>query len=80
MEKVFNHPQTEARDLVQDVDFEAAKSGRLALLGPAVKFSHTKAAIRSRPPLHGEHTDEVLAEFGIDEAQTKELRDAGVLK
>ena len=33
MQKVFEHPQTAARDMVQDITFEAAKSGSLSLLG-----------------------------------------------
>ena len=33
MERVFQHPQTKARDMVHEVPFEAAKSGKLSLLG-----------------------------------------------
>lgn len=33
MEKVFDHPQTEARHMVQEIPFEAAQSGSLSLLG-----------------------------------------------
>lgn len=33
MERVFNHPQTEAREMVHEVPFEAARSGTLKLLG-----------------------------------------------
>ena len=33
MERVFNHPQTEARGMVQEIPLEAARSGKFALLG-----------------------------------------------
>jgi succinate---hydroxymethylglutarate CoA-transferase len=33
MEKVFSHPQTAAREMIQDVAFEPARSGRMSLLG-----------------------------------------------
>jgi succinate---hydroxymethylglutarate CoA-transferase len=33
MEKVFAHPQTKARDMVESVECDAAKSGKLDLLG-----------------------------------------------
>ncbi len=39
MEKVFNHPQTHAREMVRDIDFDAAVTGRLSLLG---KLRHPK--------------------------------------
>lgn len=80
MARVFDHPQTKARDMVQEVDFPAAKSGRLSLLGSPVKWSHTKPSIRRRPPLHGEHTDEILAEVGVGEAEREELRRVGAIK
>ena len=48
-------------------------------VGPAVKFSDTKPTIRRRPPLHGEHTQEVLREIGIPEAELTELQRDGVL-
>jgi succinate---hydroxymethylglutarate CoA-transferase len=33
MERVFDHPQTEAREMVHEVPYEHATSGKLALLG-----------------------------------------------
>lgn len=42
-----------------------------------MKFSDTRATIRSSPPLLGEHTEDILGEIGItgDEvAKLKELR------
>jgi crotonobetainyl-CoA:carnitine CoA-transferase CaiB-like acyl-CoA transferase len=44
-----------------------------------MKFSRTPASIRTRPPLHGEHTSEVLREIGIDEAEEAVLRQEGAL-
>jgi succinate---hydroxymethylglutarate CoA-transferase len=39
MEKVFAHPQTEARDMVEKVVFNAAKAGNIFLLGRLIQFS-----------------------------------------
>ena len=36
MERVFDHPQTSAREMVAEVPFEAAKSGKISLLGTKV--------------------------------------------
>jgi len=37
--------------------------------GPAPRFSRTPASLRTPPPLRGEHSQEVLAEFGFTEAE-----------
>ena len=96
MERVFSHPQTSARGMVTEIPFEAAKSGKLSILGgscrvsrdcieadpvagPAVKMSETKPTIRRKPPLHGEHTQEVLRELGIDDAEIEQLEKEGVV-
>ncbi|EXJ87208.1 hypothetical protein A1O3_04167 [Capronia epimyces CBS 606.96] len=79
MERVFDHPQTEATDMVYNVEFDAAKSGQLKLLGPAVKFSDTPASIRSVPPRLGEHTDQVLRELGIPDSEIKALHESKVV-
>lgn len=33
MEKVFDHPQTEARDMVQEIALNSAKEGKIRILG-----------------------------------------------
>jgi formyl-CoA transferase len=35
--------------------------------------------LRRAPPALGQHTDEVLAELGLDGSQRAALRDAGVI-
>jgi succinate--hydroxymethylglutarate CoA-transferase len=44
-----------------------------------VKFSDTKATIRSRPPLLGEHTEEILGEIGITGDEVAELKELRVI-
>jgi len=45
MERVFNHPQTHARDMVREMELDAAKSGSISILGiyllNQVKFGYT---------------------------------------
>ena len=40
MEKVFSHPQTSARDMVQEMPFSPARSGKLSVLGPSPRLPH----------------------------------------
>jgi alpha-methylacyl-CoA racemase len=47
---------------------------------PAPRFSRTTVEI-ARPPAHaGQHTDEVLADWGIPAADIAKLREAGAVK
>lgn len=62
----------------EDVEFPGMP-GPAPVTGFPVRFGETKAGIRTRPPLLGEHTDMVLAELGYDEAAIIELRDAGAI-
>lgn len=79
MERTFAHPQTHAREMVAEVDLDAAVAGRFKLIGPAVKFSETRPRIRSEPPRLGQHTVEVLGELGIGEDEVRELKGEGVV-
>jgi alpha-methylacyl-CoA racemase len=46
---------------------------------PAPRFSATPVDVQ-RPPSHaGQHTDEVLTEWGLDTARVVKLREAGAI-
>lgn len=77
--KAFEHPQTQARDMVQSVEWEATRSGEWKSIGPPVKFEKTRAEISSRPPLLGEHTEEVLLGLRYSEDKIDTLREKGVV-
>ena len=79
MERVFDHRQTEARNMVEKVSFDAAKAGAISLLGPPVKFSDTAATIRQRPALLGEHTEDVFREIGITGQELEDLKELKVI-
>lgn len=79
IEDSFKHPQTAARDMVYEMKDEAMDSGNLKMVGPPVKFSDTKERIRTIPPKLGEHTNEVLRELGIEEANIRALKEEGII-
>lgn len=70
LEQVFADPQVLAREML--VELPHPEAGTYKTTGLPVKLSRTPGAIRRAPPLHGEHTDEVLLEIGIppDEIET----------
>ncbi len=77
LEEVFDDPQVRSRGMV--VDMPHPLSDVLQLVASPIKMSATPVSYRSPPPLLGQHTDEVLAEFGIDQAQLDALRAAGTI-
>jgi crotonobetainyl-CoA:carnitine CoA-transferase CaiB-like acyl-CoA transferase len=56
-------PQAVAREMVIDVDHKTL--GKVRTLGLPVKFSDTPGGVRRGAPLLGQHTREVLREFGF---------------
>jgi crotonobetainyl-CoA:carnitine CoA-transferase CaiB-like acyl-CoA transferase len=55
-------PQTQAREMVTEV--QHSRLGPVKTLGAPVKFSATPASLRRGAPLLGEHTREILLEYG----------------
>ncbi|KAF9430149.1 hypothetical protein BGZ94_008089 [Podila epigama] len=71
--ETFRHPQVVARGMIHEVEHPTA--GKIKLTGVPVKYSATKATIRTAPPLLGQHTEEVLSELlGYDDEQIKALK------
>jgi formyl-CoA transferase/CoA:oxalate CoA-transferase len=78
MAQVFADPQVLARQML--VELPHPQVGTYKTTGLPVKLSSTPGAIARRPPLLGEHTDEVLAaECGLSAAAIAALRERGVV-
>jgi len=65
--QVFADPHTVAREMVGSMTHPV--EGSVNTLGFAVKMHGTPLALRRPPPLLGEHTAEVLAEYGVTPAR-----------
>jgi len=64
--EALEHPQTQARDMV--VRLEHPQAGATRALGCPIHFSVTPTKITRPAPALGEHTHEVLREYGYDDA------------
>jgi crotonobetainyl-CoA:carnitine CoA-transferase CaiB-like acyl-CoA transferase len=49
--------------------------GELKLLAPPYRLSRTPATVRTAPPRHGEHTEEVLESVGFSRGEIDRLRE-----
>ena len=78
MAQVYADPQVIARDMVVEVEHPTA--GTIRNVGIPVKFSETPGNIRRPPPRFGEHTEEVLTEYGYTTGEIDSLRDRGIIK
>jgi crotonobetainyl-CoA:carnitine CoA-transferase CaiB-like acyl-CoA transferase len=74
---VFADPQVQARGMAVPVTHPLADG--LQLVASPMKLSRTPPQLLRPPPLLGQHTDEVLAELGLDAAERQRLREQGVL-
>ena len=70
-------PHTLARDMVVEVTHPTA--GPVKTIGAPVKFSETPGGVETAAPLYGQHTREVLAEYGYAAAEIDALVAAGAV-
>ncbi|MBY4612094.1 CoA transferase, partial [Rhizobium sp. 9T] len=83
--QAFDDAQVKARGLAVTLprwkDGEAATDSVQHITGVAspLRLSATPPVLRNAPPVLGQHTDEVLAEMGLDAARIAALRAQGVV-
>jgi crotonobetainyl-CoA:carnitine CoA-transferase CaiB-like acyl-CoA transferase len=77
-EEVVRDPQALACAAFVDLPGPGGKGGVRSVASP-VRFSHADTTPRSGIPELGEHTEEVLREARLSEAEIQALRDRGVL-
>ncbi len=75
--EMHRDPQAIARDMV--VTAEHSRHGPVETLGLPVKFSTTPGGVMRGAPLYGEHSREVLAEFGFSTDEIGRLLEADVI-
>lgn len=77
IEQVYADPHVQSRDMA--VELQHPKAGGIRNIGVAVKLSDTPGSVRTPAPLLGQHTDDVLTEFGYTDAEIAALRQSGAL-
>ncbi|MBS0223705.1 MAG: CoA transferase [Proteobacteria bacterium] len=77
MDEMFADPQVKHLKMAHPV--KSPKLGDIELIGQAINMNRTPFDMRSATPEQGEHTDEVLKEFGYDTASIADFRKRGVI-
>jgi crotonobetainyl-CoA:carnitine CoA-transferase CaiB-like acyl-CoA transferase len=77
IDQTFADLQVRHLGLAQDVDSPAL--GSIKLVGQPVTLSRTPSRLVSSAPEYGEHTDEILTEFGYSSEDIARFRQAGTI-
>ncbi len=77
VDEVAHDPQVLARGMINELEHPTA--GTLRTVGCPVRLTATPPAVRTAPPLLGQHTDDVLAELGVSEERIGALHRAGAV-
>lgn len=77
IDEVFADPQVRARGLQVAIDHP--EQDALPMVASPLRLSATPVRYRSAPPMLGQHTDEVLREFGWSPREIDDLRERGVI-
>lgn len=78
VDQAVRDPQVLARGMVAELDHPTA--GPLKVVGCPVRLSRTPASVRTAPPLLGQHTEEVLADLGLDPQAISSLHSSGAVQ
>ena len=75
--EMHNDPHTLDRKMVIEVDNK--KAGKSKAIGMPIKFSDTNANTEIGAPNFGQHTVEILIQFGYSADQIKDYKDKGIV-
>ena len=75
---VVDDPQVKHSGVI--TTYEHAKAGPVKVVGPVVRLSATPPSIDRPAPMVGQHTQEILREYGIDEGAIESLEMRGIVE
>lgn len=78
LQSALDDPHVKAMNFFQDIEYPGVP-GKSPVMGLPIKLSNSDNTIKKRPPLLGEHTDELLLSLGYDNDKIKEFRDKRII-
>ena len=76
-QQVLSHEQVRVNGYTCEIDHPRA--GRATVIPTPIAFSETPVDSTRPEPQHGEHTEEVLQRFGLEDGEIENLRQARVI-
>jgi crotonobetainyl-CoA:carnitine CoA-transferase CaiB-like acyl-CoA transferase len=76
--QMLDHPHTDATGIV--VEYDHPVGGPVKSVGNPFMLNDEPRTAGLPPPMHGEHTREILAEFGVSDAEIERLKAANVIE
>jgi crotonobetainyl-CoA:carnitine CoA-transferase CaiB-like acyl-CoA transferase len=77
IDQTFADPQVRHLGIAQAV--ESSALGPIKLVGQPLTLSRTPSRLVTGAPEYGEHTEELLAEFGYSRAEISRFRESGAI-
>jgi len=77
VDQVFSDPQVLHLGML--LEMQHPQLGAIRMPGIPLKFSETPSVAKLPPPMLGEHTNEILREYGHSEAEIRKLHEDGVI-
>lgn len=77
IEEIIGQPHVRSRNILEEIDFPPL--GKVTTVKTPIFYSGQNPPTKSRPPLLGEHTTDVLKELGYSEHQIREFIRKGVV-
>eukprot|EP00438_Fugacium_kawagutii_P018584 Skav206603 [mRNA] locus=scaffold332:65022:80299:- [translate_table: standard] len=78
LDEVFADPHVQSREMEIQMNLPGFEEP-VSLIGSPMKFSRTKVDYRLPPPRVGEHTEQVLLEYGMSKDQIEDLHEIGAI-
>lgn len=78
LDEVFADPHVQSREMEIQMNLPGFEDP-VPLIGSPMKFSRTKVDYRLPPPRVGEHTEQIMTEYGFTKDQIQELHDIGAI-
>jgi crotonobetainyl-CoA:carnitine CoA-transferase CaiB-like acyl-CoA transferase len=76
--EILADPHVKVREMLAEIEHPGSGTP-VTVAGTPIRMTRTQGGVRSRAPLAGEHTDEVLCGAGMDADRLAGLRAAGVV-